>query len=573
MTTWDHTVDFVAVGSGGGGFVAALTADEAGSTVLLLEKRELLGGSTAMSGGVVWTPFNRWMTAAGVPDSYDDAWAYFNAVVGDEGPWSSDSRRHAFLAAGPQMLEFLNDLGVNWLHCEGYSDYYTELDGGCARGRAVEPVPFDARRLGDWSQKLQLGLAAQIGLAVKTNEMRFMSQFNRSLFCLRTAARVYARTVMARLRGRQLVTNGAALVARMLEAALARSLPIWTEAAVDELIVSDGRVVGVRVVRDGVPMAVHARKGVLLAAGGFGHNAEMRRRYGADQPADGRWSWANPGDTGEVLSAAMSLGAKSALLDEAWWLPTLEDRELAGSTLNMARQRPGSILVDASGQRFVNEPNSKMEVGKAMWARHKVSRAVPCWLVVDDGYRRRYAHIAGRPGRFPPSWLSRGVLKKGATIEELARECGIDPQGLANTVDRFNRHARSGLDPDFGRGQSEFNKNNGDPGYKLNPALGPLDRAPFYATKVIPADIGTCGGLVTNEHAQVLDEEDQPIPGLYATGNTTATVMGRHYLGPGASIADSMVFGYLAALHATGAQSKTEALIRFPSAHDAEGSR
>jgi 3-oxosteroid 1-dehydrogenase len=551
MTTWDHSVDLVVVGSGGGGFVAALAADHGGSEVLLLEKRAVVGGSTAMSGGIAWIPNNRWMAAAGVPDSYDDAWAYFDAVVGDEGPWSSNERRRAFLTAGPRMLEFLDELGVRFLYCDGYSDYYTEFTGGRARGRAVEPVPFDARRLGEWSDKLQPGLAAGIGLAVKTNEMRFMSQYNRSVRCFVTAARVFARTCLARAGRQKLVTNGAALIAQMLQAALARRVPIWTEAPVEDLIVSDGRVVGVRTVKDGVPTLVEARRGVLLVAGGFAHNAEMRRAYSGDQPNDGHWTWANPGDTGEALSAAMRLGAKTALLDEAWWLPAPADPELAASTLGMARQRPGAILVDAAGQRFANEPNSKMEVGKAMYARDRQSRAVPCWLILDDGYRRRYAHIKGLPGRFPKSWFERGVLKKGETLDELARQCDIDPRGLRDTVERFNRNARNGGDPEFGRGQSAFNKHNGDPGYKLNPALGPLDRPPFYGTQVIPADIGTCGGLVTNEHAQVLDEKDQPIPGLYAAGNTTATVMGRHYLGPGASISDSMVFGYLAALHAT----------------------
>jgi 3-oxosteroid 1-dehydrogenase len=550
MRTWDRSVDLVIVGSGGGGFVAALTAAHAGAEVLLLEKREVVGGSTAMSGGVVWMPNNPLMAAAGVSDSYADALGYFDAVVGDEGPWSSDERRHAFLTGGLRMVEFLRGLGVGFLYCPGYNDYYTELDGGSAVGRAIEPVPFDARQLGEWRQKLQPGMAARVGLAVKTNEMRYMTHFNRSARCLAVAARVWTRTTLARARHQVLLTNGAALIAQMLKVALERRIPIWTDAPVEDLIASDGRVVGVRTVKDGEPTLVEARKGVILAAGGFAHNTEMRQTYSGDQAADGRWTWANPGDTGEVLNAAMRLGAKTALLDEAWWIPGLVDPELAESTLNMARQRPGSIMVDASGQRFCNEPNSKMEVGKAMFARDKESRAVPCWLIVDDGYRRRYSHTKGAPGRFPKSWIERGALKKGDTLEELARQCDIDQRGLTETIERFNGNARRGVDPDFGRGASAFNKEFGDPRYRPNPALGPLDRPPFYATEMVPADIGTCGGLLTNEHAQVLDKQDQPIGGLYAAGNTTATVMGRHYLGPGASIADTMVFGHLAALHA-----------------------
>ncbi len=253
-----------------------------------------------------------------------------------------------------------------------------------------------------------------------------------------------------------------------------------------------------------------------------------------------------------MLEAAIALGAKTDLMDEAWWLPSPPGR-FEGSTLSSARQRPGTILVDEAGRRFVNESNSYMEVGKAMYARDKTSRAVPCWLVLDDGYRRRYAHGKSRPGRFPPEMLTNGALKQGATIEELARECGIDPVGLATTIERFNRNAVKGVDPDFGRGESAYNRALGDPGFKPNSCLGPLDRAPFYATKVVPGDIGTCGGLLTNEHAQVLDHHDGPIDGLYATGNNTATVMGRHYLGAGASIGISMIFGYLAALHASGA--------------------
>jgi len=552
MAGWDDTVDVAIVGSGGGGMVAALAAADAGASALVLEKQELVGGSTAMSGGVVWVPDNPMMRAAGVPDSYDDAMAHFEAVVGDVGPASSCERRHAFLTAGPEMITFLQRRGIGFAYCRGYSDYYSSAKGGQPLGRAVEPLPFDGHLVGDWLDRLQPGLAQSLGLAVMTNEARALSHYNRSLGAFAVSARVAIRTYGARARGQALLTNGASLIAQLLRIALADGVPVWTGAPLEGLVVEDGRVVGVRAVRAGTPVLVRARRGVVLASGGFAHNAEMREEYGGDQPTRARWSMANPGDTGEALQAAMALGAATDLMDEAWWLPSPRTGRFGQSTLDQARQRPRTMYVDAAGRRFVNESNSYMEVGKAMFARNKTSRAVPCWLIFDDLYRRRYAHLRSRPGRFPRSLFESGMLKQAWTLEDLARVCGIDAAGLAETVERFNEHALRGIDPDYGRGESAYNRALGDPNHKVHPCLGPIDRPPYYAVQVVPGDIGTCGGLVTDEHARVIDGDGAPIPGLYATGNGTATVMGRHYLGPGASIANSMVFGYVAARHAAG---------------------
>jgi len=550
MTTWDSTVDFAIVGSGGGGMVAALAADDAGASALVLEKQERVGGSTAMSGGIVWIPNNPVMQADGVPDSYEDAMAHFEAVVGDVGPASSFERRHAFLTAGLDMVTFLQQRGIRFVHCPGYSDYYSNMKGGHDDGRGIEPVPYDGRVLGDWLDKLQPGLAQSLGLAVMTNEARSLSHYNRSIRSFAVAGRVVVRTYAARARGQALLTNGASLIGQLLEVALARQIPIWTEAPVEDLIVEDGRVVGVRTVRAGSPVSVRARRGVLIAAGGFAHNRQMRSEYGGEQPNQAKWSISNPGDTGEALQAAMRMGAKTDLMDEAWWLPSPRTGRFGQSTLDQARQRPRTIYVDAAGHRFVNESNSYMEVGKAMYARDKTSRAVPCWLIFDDRYRKRYAHLRSRPGRFPRALLESGRLKQAWTLDDLARICGIDAGGLTETIEHFNQHAAQGVDPDYGRGESAYNRALGDPNRKVHPCLGPIDEPPYYACEVVPGDIGTCGGLLTNEHAQVLDQHDQPIEGLYATGNSTATVMGRHYLGPGASIANTMVFGYVAARHA-----------------------
>ncbi len=551
MTTWDSTVDVVIVGSGGGGMVAALAAADTGASALVLEKQDKVGGSTAMSGGIAWIPNNPVMRADGVSDSYEDAMVHFEAVVGDVGPASSFERRHAFLTAGPEMVTFLQGRGVRFAYCPGYSDYYSSAKGGHDNGRGIEPVPFDGRVLGSWLQKLQPGLAQSLGLAVMTNEARALSHYNRSARAFAISARVVLRTYAARLRRQALLTNGASLIAQMLQIALASEIPVWTEAPLEELIVEDGRVVGVRTTRAGSPVKVRARQGVLLAAGGFAHNPEMRGEYGGDQPNRARWSISNPGDTGEVLQAAMRLGARTDFMDEAWWLPSPRTGRFGQSTLDQARQRPRTIYVDAAGQRFVNESNSYMEVGKAMYARDKTSRAVPCWLIFDDRYRKRYAHQRSSPGRFPRKLLESGMLKQAWTLDDLAHMCDIDAAGLSGTDERFNQNAVRGIDPDYGRGESAYNRALGDPNHKVHPCLGPIDEPPYYAVQVVPGDIGTCGGLVTNEHAQVVDREDRPIEGLYATGNGTATVMGRHYLGPGASIANTMVFGYVAARHAT----------------------
>ena len=530
--------------------VAALAAVDAGAEALVIEKQALVGGSTCMSGGIFWIPDNPLLRADGVADSYEAAMAHFEAVVGDVGPCSSPERRHAFLTAGPEMTTFLQRQGLRLVTCPGYSDYYSDLEGGSDVGRGLEPVPWDGKQLGPWLPRLQAGLAQSLGMAVMTNEARSLSNYNRSLRAFGVSARVAIRTVVAKVRRQALLTNGASLIGQLLAIALERGIPVWTEAPLDDLLVEDGRVVGVRTVRNGQPVDVRARQGVLIAAGGFAHNRQMRGQYGGDQPNEGKWSMSNPGDTGEAIATAMGLGAQTALMDEAWWIPSPRTGRFGQSTLDQARQRPRTIYVDADGRRFCNESNSYMEVGKAMYERNKTSPAVPCWLVFDDRYRMRYAHVRSSPGRFPKQLLESGRLKQAWTLADLARQCGIDPAGLAATVERFNEHAAKGVDPDHGRGESAYNRALGDPNHKVHPCLGPIDEPPYYACDVVPGDIGTCGGLVTDEHGRVLDDDGQPIEGLYATGNNTATVMGRHYLGPGASIANSMVFGYLAARHA-----------------------
>lgn len=549
MSDWDVATDVVVVGSGGGALVGALVARTRGLDVLVVEKDALIGGSTAMSGGGVWIPDNPVMRAAGSFDSPEDALAHFAAVVGDVGPASSPERRAAFVEQGPKMVAFLQAQGIPFRYADGYADYYPDAPGGRARGRTIEAHPFDAKGLGPLQPKLRPGMSAGLGLIGFGTELTQMSYFNRSIDRLVLAARVWLRTQISKLRGEALVGNGGALVGRVLHLATQRGVQVWTEAPLRDLVVEDGRVVGAVVDHDGLAVRVEARRGVLLAAGGFSRNDEMRDEYGGKHARSAKWSISNPGDTGEVLQMAMALGAATDLLDEAFWLPNhcLPDGTLPRypsrqtSAFNRARWRPGSILVDESGRRFANESMSYMELGQLMFDRG----AVPSWLVFDDAFRRRCL-FGVVPGRLPEQWVDDGYVLRAGSLAELAVACGVDASGLAATVERFNGFARGGVDADFHRGESAYDGFMGDPTLQPNNCLATIERAPFYAVAVYPCDVGTCGGLVTDGSARVLSTDGVPIEGLYATGNTTASVMGRHYLGAGGSIGHTCTFGYIA---------------------------
>ncbi|MBT2276323.1 FAD-binding protein [Rhodococcus qingshengii] len=564
MVSKDDAYDFVIVGSGGGGLVAALAAAEAGLRPIILEKQSVVGGSTAMSGGVIWMPNNPLMQSEGVPDSFEEGLTYFDSVVGEPDASSSLERRHAFLADGSEMISFIQDLGVELVRCEGYSDYYDNVPGGKARGRSVEGIPWDGKQLGAWHGRINPGMARRIGLAVKTNEVRNIPMVFRSLRSFSAVTRVVLRTYLSKIRRQDLFTNGMSLVGQLTKIIVDRGIPISLDTAVDELIVENGRIVGVRATKNGVSTEFRASKGVLLAAGGYEHNSEFRSKASEEtQPNDGRWSIGNAGNTGDVLQAAIALGAQTDYMDEAVWFLTPR-LEMAGSTLTLARQFAHTIFVNQDGKRFVNESNSYIEVGRAMYANN----GAPCWLIFDDRYRRNVPWSSGmpklrdlwsaRPGNMPQEWVEKGFILKADSIEELAAKIEVHPATLTETVDRFNTHASAGNDPEFHRGESQYNKVLGDPGTKPNPALGDIATGPFYATQIFPGDVGTIGGVVCNERAQVLDGSATPIPGLYATGNMAATVVGRTYPGAGASIAYTMVFGYIAANEAAKASGSEE---------------
>lgn len=553
MQEWDHITDMLVVGSGGG-LVGALRASALGMDVVVAEKSDMIGGSTGMSGGVIWLPDNEIMARAGVADSHEDAVAYFDCVAGkaaDCSPASSTARREAYLTSGNDMLRFLEGEGVEFLHCEGYSDYYSGVrgvNGGVARSRSVEATAFDTRQLGAWADRLRPPVAGNMTLY--TYEAAYVS----SLFTRKGAtvmARVMARTAWGKLRGRRNVTNGAALIGYLLRALRARGVPIWTETALVDLVVESGEVTGAVLERDGEEIRVRARQGVLLAAGGFSRNQTMREEFSRDQPGRVEWTSANPGDTGETLQIAMKHGAATDMMDEAWWLPSWIMPDGVPSMCISERSKPGSIMVDAHGKRYFNEAVAYQEAGQCMFAHEKaVGGALPTWLIIDSRHRSRYVFGMAPPGRTPKDWITSGAMKKADTLYELAVQCGIDPPSLSETIERFNAFTVSGVDEDFHRGEGDHEKYQGDPSHTPNPCLGPVAKPPFYAVPMYPGDIGTNGGVLCDEHGRVLSEGGDPITGLYAAGNSTASVMGRKYLGAGATIGPSVVFSFVAADHA-----------------------
>ena len=550
MSEWDYLTDLLVVGSGGG-LAAAVTAAEIGLDALVVEKEDLIGGSTAMSGGVVWLPNNPLMVEDGVPDSLEQGLEYFESVVGPPTPASSIARRTAYIEAGSAMVQMLRTLGVHFLRCEGYSDYYAGVRGyrgGVARGRAIECHYFDAHQLGPWEQKLRGAFTG--GVVVYTHESSRAQLVVRTREGATVASRIARRTIGGIVKGEARLTNGAALVASLLKLAIERSVPVWTGTKLVDLVVEDGEVRGAVLERGGKQVRVRARGGVLINAGGFSHNREMREKFSGEHPNSAQWSSSNPGDTGEAIELAMKLGAGIDLMDEAWWIPTTIRPNGSVVFVHGERCKPGCIIVDASGSRYFNEAVSYMEAGQKMYERDRSVKAVPSWLVLDSRYRRHYPLAFRRPGLSPKKWKTKDFVTKAATLDELADACGIDRQGLRATVTRFNEFARNGSDEDFHRGEGDHERWYGDPSNKPNACLGPIDRPPFYALALYPGDVGTSGGLICDEHSRVLDERGEPIAGLYASGNSTASVMGRTYPGAGASIGASMVFAYLAAHHA-----------------------
>lgn len=537
--------DVVVVGSGAAGMVAALTAVHSGHTCVLIEKAATFGGSTARSGGGIWAPNNEVLRAAGIVDTPAKAASYLAHITHG---LVDEERQHAFLDNAPAVISFVlanTPLRFGWV--PDYPDYYPEAPGGLASGRSIEALPLDARVLGpDRANLNEPYLKAPTGMAVTQADYRWMNLMARHPRGLLRTARVATRRAISLLCGRELLTMGQALSAGLRVGLINAGVPLWLNTSLVSLHTEANRVSGVDVLKDGTPTRIHARRGVILASGGFEHNERMRKEY-QRPPIGTEWTVGDPANTGEGIEAGLRLGAAVKLMDDAWWGPSIPLPR--GPYFCLAeRTLPGCILVNQAGNRFVNEAAPYVDAVHAMYDKHtETDPHIPAWLIADQRYRNRYVFAGLGPRQpFPARWYRHGTVHRARTLEELA--AAIGSSSLCSTVDRFNEFARTGIDEDFHRGRSAYDHYYGDPRNRPNPCLGPLDRAPFYAIRIVPGDLGTKGGLRTDARARVLREDGSVIAGLYAAGNAAAPVMGRTYAGPGATLGPAMVFGYLAAL-------------------------
>lgn len=544
--------DFVIVGSGGGSMCAALVLRAAGKSVLVLEKTDLVGGTTAISGGVMWIPANRYMREAGIADDAEAATAYLDAVVGDadDAPGATPARRRAYIEQAPRMVDYLVQQGIALRRVPSWPDYCA-APGESEAGRTVVSELFDLNELGEWKGRLRPGF---LPLPAYLEEAMQLPDMKRTWAAKKILLRVIGRTIGSRLRGKHLSSAGQALQGQMLHAALKAGAEVRTAAPVTDLVREGNRVTGVVVSAGGGEQRIGARLGVLINAGGFARNQAMLDQYIPGTST--AWTKTAPGDTGEMIQAAASHGAALAQMDQRVGNPMALPPDAANAEPAVVQgdlAKPHSIVVDQTAQRYMREANSYVEICKAMLARNAVAPATPSWLIFDSRFLATYP-LAGnmRGAKKPDLWYEQGFLKKGESLAELASACALDAAQLEATVARFNALVAGGRDEDFGRGDHVYDNWLGDALHEPSHTLGSIEEGPFYAIQVFPGDVSTFGGLVTDEHARVLDEQGAVIEGLYATGTSTASVMGTGCPGAGASIGPSFTWGFVAANHAVG---------------------
>lgn len=544
--------DVIVIGAGAGGMTAACVAACEGSSTLLLEKAPRVGGTTAVSGGMVWVPGNPKFAPGEREADRTGARTYLDHTLPE---WQDRALTETYLARAGEAIEYLEArTAVAFRPVAFYPDYYPDLPGAAMGGRVLEPQAFDARALGAGFGLLAPPLPEFTlfgGMMVDRADIPHLRKATKSVRSALRVARLLARYGRDRLsfeRGAHLVL-GNALAARLLKSVLDAGVALLTSVASIELIREDGRIAGVAV---GGGKRIRARKAVVLATGGFSHDPALRAQFLPERT--GPSSAACATNTGDGLRLGLAAGGRMPddHVNNAFWVPSSrfvrEDGRAAVYPHTVTdRGKPGVIAVDGRGRRFVNEAQSYHEFVQAMFR----SGAIPAWLVCDREAMWRYGLGAVRPfTRRLDAYVASGYLARAASIGDLARAIGVDPAGLEATVARFNADAREGVDREFGKGSNAYHKYVGDAANAPNPCLAPIVAPPFHAVAVYPGDLGTSAGLITNEHAQVLDAAGQPVPGLYACGNDMSSIMKGAYPGPGITLGPALVFGYLAARHA-----------------------
>ncbi len=556
MATWDITTGIIVVGSGGGGLTAAIIAKDQGCDVLVLEKGSEYGGTTAMSGGALWIPNNHHMPAAGIPDSPAEALTYLQGITRNRIP---EERLAAYIENAPVLLRYLEErTPLKFQIVPGYPDYYPDQAGSRPQGgRTLEPQPVDAHKLGRLAGDLhplhpqELAMGRMMMTAAEARTMLSSSPEGRK--AAKKLLNSYFFNPMRFFARRDTrLTMGNALIAGLRLALQERNIPLWLNTPAQTLVIEEGAVVGLEASRNGRTIRIRATHGVILAAGGFERDREMRKQF-QRKPVSETWTAANLYNTGDGIRMGAVAGGSLGLMDEAWWTPTtLVPGKAFAYTIILEKALPGSILVNSKGKRFTNEAAPYSDIVNAMYDNNrKGSRSIPCYLIMDQNFRNRYPLGPLMPGAVPKKYIQNGFVKTGPTLETLAKQCNVDPFGLAEEIQKFNLNAAAGHDPDFHRGENPHDRYYGDSSIQPNPCLTPLDTPPYYAIEIVPGDLGTKGGLLTNADGQVLHIEGHPMEGLYAVGNNSASIMGPSYAGAGATIGPALVFGYLAARHAT----------------------
>lgn len=557
---WDASYDVVVVGSGAAGLTAGLTAKLQGMKSLVIEKTDRYGGASAISGGALWIPNNHIIKGAGVPDTHELARQYLDSTIGDRVP---EELKEAYITRGPEMLRFLYNKTkhMRFQYAKGYSDYYPEKPGGLSQGRSIEPLIFDLTKMGSLANSMRRATLSTKGFTMNSYEFHKVNMLTRTLKGKTTALKLGARLVKSKVTKSDPVALGEALIARLRLSLAEANGELWLSTTFKDFIMGKGKVIGMIVERDGQELKIEAKKGVVLSSGGFSHNQTLREKY-LPSPTNAAWTSSPEGQTGDILEPGVKIGATLDLMDKVWGAPSVIDPQGHPFFLVADRGVPNMIVVDSAGQRFVNEAAPYHEFVDTMYKHQEVTKqAVPSWILIDASAKSRYIFTGLFPGQaFPKSWFEHGVAKSAETIEELAKQMDVPAESLVATVNRFNDFARNGHDDDFYRGDSAYDNYYGDPTLP-NPNLAEIKKAPFYALRLYPGDIGTKGGLVVDEYARVIKENGEPIEGLYASGNCSASIMGETYPGPGATIGPGMTLSFVATAHMANTVTKDEASL------------